>query len=541
MLVYANHLSFQGAEAEAAVFKAVGGWLKEQLGFGLHPDQLKRDGEYDGYRGAVRSWLHIYATEGDEPRLYAWVLRFADENVFGRQWIVEAGVKAFGETLELSCVVKTDESSTLVAEPVTASQPRLIRYVVNNVRQSMGASLGGAVAGVDIKRVGESVDSYRALLAEIERPERAFPIVLVSPTRDGEYLVGAQDLQERLVGLAQVVEVSRDFNSYDMADVLGQQRSAWGGAINVLQTPSRTGFVRARYFLADVIEGWGNTHDRYAKILAWVTGNTNMLHLRQHVRPEGVMQLALRRKMQMARAQSERMDATELRQALEEASRQAVEQAKFFDEVVEENSRLETSVSELKDELEDARDEIGRKEFNIQALKDQLSRAGGGRTGAVDVETLLDLACRTDCPTPLECVNLIESLYGDRCVVLESAKGSAREMDRFVYGRQLLDMLKRLVTEYRDRLSEGGDNAARTVFGKNEYSAKESETVMSNKAMRRERTFDYEGEEVEMFRHLKIGVADDETKTIRVHFHWDAERKKIVIGYCGGHLTISSR
>lgn len=114
-------------------------------------------------------------------------------------------------------------------------------------------------------------------------------------------------------------------------------------------------------------------------------------------------------------------------------------------------------------------------------------------------------------------------------------------MDRFVYGRQLLDMLKRLVTEYRDKLSEGGDNAARQVFGKNEYSAKESETVMSNKAMRRERTFDYDGEEVEMFRHLKIGVADDETKTIRVHFHWDAEREKIVIGYCGGHLTISSR
>lgn len=541
MLVYANHLSFQGAEAETAVFKAVGGWLKEQLGFGLHPDQLKRDGEYDGYRGAVRSWLHVYATDGDEPRLYAWVLRFADENVYGRQWIVEAGVKAFGQTLELSCVVKTDESSTLVAEPVTASQPRLIRYVINNIRQSTGASLSGAVAGVDIKRVGESVDSYRALLAEIERPERAFPIVLVSPTRDGEYLVAAQDLQERLIGLAQVVEVSRDSNSYDMADVLGQQRSAWGGAINVLQTPSRTGFVRARYFLADVIEGWGNAHDRYAQILAWVTSNTNMLHLRQHVRPEGVMQLALRRKMQTARAQSERMDAAELRQALEEASQQAVEQAKFFDELVDENSRLETSVSELKDELEDALDEIGRKEFNIQALKDQLARAGGGRTGAIDVATLLDLACRTDCPTPLECVNLIESLYGDRCVVLESAKGSAREMNRFVYGRQLLDMLKRLVTEYRDKLSEGGDNAARQVFGKNEYSAKESETVMSNKAMRRERTFDYDGEEVEMFRHLKIGVADDETKTIRVHFHWDAERKKIVIGYCGGHLTISSR
>ena len=87
---------------------------------------------------------------------------------------------------------------------------------------------------------------------------------------------------------------------------------------------------------------------------------------------------------------------------------------------------------------------------------------------------------------------------------------------------------------------ERGDNEARKVFGQSEYSAKESETVMGNKAMRRKRTFDYEGEPVEMFRHLKIGVDEDVARTIRVHFHWDAEREKIVIGYCGEHLPVSS-
>ena len=46
MLVYATRLRVQGADAEWAVFKAVGGWLKEQLGFGLPADQLKQDGEH---------------------------------------------------------------------------------------------------------------------------------------------------------------------------------------------------------------------------------------------------------------------------------------------------------------------------------------------------------------------------------------------------------------------------------------------------------------------------------------------------------------
>jgi hypothetical protein len=53
-------------------------------------------------------------------------------------------------------------------------------------------------------------------------------------------------------------------------------------------------------------------------------------------------------------------------------------------------------------------------------------------------------------------------------------------------------------------------------------------------------TFSYDGEEVEMFRHVKIGVDDDVTRTIRVHFHWDAGKRKIVIGYCGEHLAVSS-
>ena len=42
--------------------KAVGGWLKEQLGFGLRPDQLKQDGEYNGQRRGIPV---------DQPRLVA--------------------------------------------------------------------------------------------------------------------------------------------------------------------------------------------------------------------------------------------------------------------------------------------------------------------------------------------------------------------------------------------------------------------------------------------------------------------------------------
>jgi hypothetical protein len=541
MLVYANHLNIHGQGAEEAVFKAIGGWLKEQLSFGLHPDQLRKDGEFNGTRGDVRSWLRVLVTVEEDPKLYSWVLKFPDGTVRGRQWIVEVGVKTQADRLDLSCVVKTDEYSTLVASPVVASQPRLIRYIANNIQNVQDSTFDITVPGVEIKSVGADEDSYLGLLAEIERPDREGPIVLVSPTKDGEYLLEAEELQQRLIGLAQVVKVSANSNSYEMATVLGKPKSAWGGAINILDAPSLTGHVQGRYYLPDVIATWGTTpFTRGSHVLALITNTTNIARLRRHIRPEGVMQLSLRRRMQTARAKSEQMSVAQLRSVLEDAAKQADEQAKYFDELVEENSQLESNIATLKDDLGGVRDELAKKDYAIQSLKDQLSRAGGDRPVGIDAEELVKMLNRDTPPSPLNCLTIIESIYGDRCTILSSAWKSAEEMDSFIYGRELLELLKRLVTDYRSALMEGGDNNARNVFGKNEYAAKESETVMKNKAMRRERTFEYEQEKVEMFRHLKIGADDDATRTIRVHFHWDHEREKIVIGYCGQHLSISS-
>ncbi len=543
MLVYANTLTFRGIGAEAAVFKAIGAWLKEQLGFGLHPDQLRTEGEYVGSRGEVRAKLRILVTAEESPQLYAWVLKFPDEKVKGRQWTTEVGVKRLGDVLDLSCVVKTDEHSTLVDSPVGASQPRLIRYVAANIAKAKDADFDVSVPGVELKNLGTDSYSYLDLEAEIERRDRNEPIVLVSPARDGNSLVNCADLQQKLIGLAQVVQISPGFNSYEMAGVLGEGRSAWGGAVNILYAPTPTGFVRRRLFLADVITSWGDSQiGRISQVLAWITNSTNIAKLYGHIRPEGVVQLSLRRRMQAASARSAHMDATQLRQELQQAAAQAAEQAaehkKSLDDVWNECFQLEGRVSTLTEELKDRQDELSRRDFTIESLKDQLDRAGDGGGPVVNIEHLVGMASRKTPPSPLECIELIEDLYGDRCVILPSARSSAEKASQFMFGRELLDLLNRFVTTFRRALMEGGDNQARNVFGKGEYAANESETVMNNKSLKRKRLFEYEGKPIEMFRHLKIGVADDVTKTIRVHFHWDANRQKLVVGHCGGHLPM---
>lgn len=50
----------------------------------------------------------------------------------------------------------------------------------------------------------------------------------------------------------------------------------------------------------------------------------------------------------------------------------------------------------------------------------------------------------------------------------------------------------------------------------------------------------YDGEKVDISRHIKLGRAFDPRYTLRLHFHWDALRAKVVVHHAGEHLPTLS-
>jgi len=96
---------------------------------------------------------------------------------------------------------------------------------------------------------------------------------------------------------------------------------------------------------------------------------------------------------------------------------------------------------------------------------------------------------------------------------------------------------KKLVTDYWQCLVDGGnDQQAKSVFGKNEYAAKEASTLINHG--KSARIFAYGGEQFPMEKHLKYGVKDSETETMRIHFEWLPHEQKIIVGHCGKHLPL---
>lgn len=227
--------------------------------------------------------------------------------------------------------------------------------------------------------------------------------------------------------------------------------------------------------------------------------------------------------------------------------------AKFIQKQTAVAEKLTHSVTDMIDMIHEEQDEFNKNRYSIEAenerLKYENERLKDGLWQADDDAQvrlrLLDYLVADDKSslTVTDCLLIIEHLSGD-VVILPSAWDSAAEADKYFRDTpRLLRLLAKLVHSWFWAITIDGksDAEARKVFSSSEYAAGESGGLEAS-GLGKLRTFIYNGKEVKAFRHLRIGVANDRSHTIRVYFAWDAEEEKIIIAYCGEHLpTIKTK
>lgn len=538
MLVYANEIEIVGNNPALQVLRGIAGWLTEKLDERVVIKDVTTPGERTG--GKPKAWLRTDRAITDNFRLYSWVLKHSDPNVTGRQWVTELGLRdEDGGPAHFSCVVYTEEQSILVSEPVQASRPRVVKFIFSNVQNESDVQFAPGSIGSAPKWVGDDTDSYRGLFAEIDSESRNYPIVLVSPDNEGNYVIEPRKLQSMLFGLAQVVGASKDFNSYDMADVLGREYSAWAGAINIIRVAHRDGRIFThRIMPRDFPVELDTSHKKECFVLGRVTHNTNIPRQRNRIRPEGVRHLSAKVRLERRIASlAEKPDDTlreELGMVYEELSQLSAD----LEQSQQEKERLEFTLLESEEKIQGLEKQIKLSAYANSQRSDAPSDLAEDEEV---VKNLISLASDLKGPTPEECLNILSKVYPRRLLVLPSAIESSRDMAAFSQNRRLLDMLNRLVTEYLPAYLRGGDIEARSTFTTKEFASRESDTVTNNKQMMAYRKFEVDGQEVEMLKHLKVGVADDPKSTIRVHFEVDQQSKRVVIGHCGLHLPLPGR
>lgn len=462
------------------------------------------------------------------PYYFCAQLSHGDNQVPGRRWMTEIGMRQESKAAPILCTVllKTDEVSARVNAPIQVTRPKVVEQLTQQCRPS------GFTPGLKVKRLDE--DSAAAFLREVEREDRHWPIVIISSDRDGTYPVSPERMRSLLVGIADVVEVTNEVDTFKVEETLGRRYGAWGGAVNIIFLASRgerAKFCETVLFrpneLAEMGED-GRTVE--SEIMTTVTHRTNLPFSWRHISLEVVSQAAFRAQLAKSILRAKQDD-------------ESAEYAELLEAADSELRTKDEQVEGLRRDIEERDGQVDKLQADIEGLKHALSgRQSSTSPNDSDLSALLPLrevvsGVITDDLSLEQSLNLISILFSDRIVVLDSALDAAQDSDadNFKYGKRALDLLWKLANGYWQALADGrGDQHAKSAVGNNAYAQNEGQALTSEG--RRRRTFSYRGRDFTMEKHLKIGVKDSSTETLRVHFEWLADEKRLVIGHCGKHL-----
>lgn len=527
MLVYCSKLTLSADGGSEKIIHQIARWMSRRGDTRVDVARLQK-----GVRDLVlNKGQHVRAQTNQPsdvlpttyPYLFCAQFSHADTIVSGRRWVTEIGIRQFNEYEDIECsfLLKTDEISARVVAPIQVTRPQLVDDLAKHCVPT------SATPGISIKTL--DVVSARAFLEAVERKERSVPLVVTSCTIKGEYMITPERLRSLLVGLADVVDIPVGTDTFTIEDIVSRRYSAYGGAINIIFPPRSDAGGRACETvlfrpaqLADMLESETSIE---SEVLAAITHRTNLPMSWRHISLDVVSQARLR---------------NQLAQAIEE-SKANEENSVFTDLLIAADKELsdkEREISELQVILEESNSELRKARAEAETYSHALNSksneiAGGGENEQALRRAVNGLVTRSFSLN--DALDLIEILYGDRVVILPSARRSAKESEGFNYCENAVDLLWKLVTGYWQGLSEGNpDTQARSIFGRDDYSAQESKKLSNDGKARR--TFRYKDQDMLMERHLKHGVKDSASETLRIHFEWVAADKRIVIGHCGKHL-----
>ena len=136
--------------------------------------------------------------------------------------------------------------------------------------------------------------------------------------------------------------------------------------------------------------------------------------------------------------------------------------------------------------------------------------------------------------------------YHHKIIILDSAMKSARQ-STFRPPTRVWEIILALVEKYDHILQLSNQNKSvnlqailreTSAAGVLDISNKESKSTMD--AFGEQRRFRYKKRDIELQTHIKIGTAQDQSKTLRIHFCFDKKAKKFIIGHCGRHLDTAN-
>ncbi len=482
-------------------------WISQKGG----PDLQYSVGERGDFsapdcKGAIRT-VHY-----EDGRIWAARLEDIRETGAGRNWTTDLFVEARGRSLVRFGAELVLRSSEPDGEHFSHSRPRVVKDIL--------ATLSAEADGVPLADYPEVVDDTGVddFIELLGKGNRRLPIVAISRDETGETQVDPGRAGSLLSG-ASHVRIIEGEASWELTRRLGKPWSVYNRAVRLYFPGVAKDDDPYRHPLSMV-----NSLRSGDRVLAWLCARVLPAGFRDAEQDARFWRVGLLRQSGPispgdAAVGAPAANVESLRSELDEARRHAETAEALMDEA----NRLRATAESERDRLQ----------ADLAAMRDELHALPTGTTReGVGPREVLPLVKGT--LTVADALVLVERLFPDRLTMLPSAHASAKQSEGFRFPEQALDLLWKLATDYWAKLVGGqGDVEARKVFG-SAYAPKEAQSLSTSG--RRSRTFTWNGEEIFMEKHLKVGVKDSAATTLRIHFHWAAGQKRIIVGHCGPHI-----
>lgn len=502
------------------------GWLLTK-----EKDRLCRNAKKDFFHKC--DWKNLYRTHSSVATntVYtdndkAWGFRYTHHDGDlgpGRYWHVDIGVREEDRVATFYCRVSFARSHyDLTSEhPVPPTNtPRFIRDIVSK-RSGLKVYSGEEEFRLFDQPVPIAAGYGKQLAEWIESRNRRYAIIVFNPSSD-ELRAEASAMARDLAGKSQVLVLDEDT---DLVDELRMFLNAelWvpRGKFRIFY-PLNPAFPRPdRHRWFDPLDP-----DYPTKREALISSLLRVYNLEE---PKSVTNISEIGRM---------VSMMKLRKRLSEGAVSDSDMEEFQQMWDSREKDFEEREGALKQESEHWMSEVEQKEDELLKVKAKLSSLefGQSRSSDVSIELLPELKRHVRDLSGI--VGVFSRVHSDRLLFADEAFKSAEEFSNCQILDRAWDILHHVATTLYDLKfgsEESGDIAAKFQHASGlEYAKSEGKQSKADASICESRKITVNGKEYEIWPHIKWGSKPP--KTLRVHFAFCEDSKKIIIGYVGEHM-----
>lgn len=439
-------------------------------------------------------------------------------------WHTQVTLASADSEIEFGIALRVSSKSfTVMPARFILGRPWLVKKIATDFECKIS---GRSIKPIPFNLQVADMDSF--VEDTLTNSQRALPVVLVSPEPySGKPVIEADKLADTLVGLAEVYVLADKWAAFRLTDSVGQPLSCFNGAIRIYwpDFSLESNPFHHPLLLGDYIK-WHEDNGRPTNeyLLRMLSAIASFRHI------DGSLTRTIRSE---ADAQRQRhIDELRIKLKEENYNREAAEE--LLDEIGKENDTLRQERDQAIERQNELQEQLKTAKENFAAIS---------QYSAQNQEPIISSQQQNEDVTfysVKEAVEFAADKFKESLIFLDSAFDSAKDSpfkrpDK-VY--QALEAINEVCMEWRIALERNESMGQSWVeaFRDRGFNYKDDVSMTSKGKYEDDYYFNYDGQRLLFEQHITEGAKQPD-KCFSIHMYRDENKRKVVIGHVGRHLT----